>query len=157
VNAWAGENHRQNFAEREVEKQIGDAMFLKLYFIALPIFFVADMIWLGVAAKNFYAKQIGFLMKSNVNWAAALLFYLLFLAGLVVFVIAPAVEKDSWARALLLGALFGLITYATYDLTNLATLKDWPLALAMVDLIWGTVLAGSVSIATYLIARKLGL
>ena len=132
-------------------------MFLKLYFIALPIFFAADMIWLGVVAKNFYAKQIGFLMKANVNWAAAILFYLLFLAGLVVFVIAPAVEKESWERALLLGALFGLITYATYDLTNLATLKDWPLALTVVDLIWGMVLAGSVSVGTFLIARKFGL
>jgi uncharacterized membrane protein len=132
-------------------------MFLKLYCIALPIFFGLDMVWLGVAAKNFYAKQIGLLMAPKVNWAAAILFYLLFLAGLVVFVIAPAVEKDSWVRALMLGALFGLITYATYDLTNLATLKDWPLALTVVDLIWGTILAGSVSAGTCFIARKLGL
>jgi len=115
------------------------------------------MVWLGVAARNFYTKQIGFLMTPKVNWAAAILFYLLFLAGLVVFVIAPAVEKDSWVRALLLGALFGLITYATYDLTNLATLRDWPLALTVVDLTWGTALAGSVSVGTYLIARKLWL
>lgn len=136
---------------------MGDPMFLKLYCIALPIFFGLDMVWLGVVAKTFYTKQIGFLMTPKVNWAAAILFYLLFLAGLVVFVIAPAVEKDSWMRALRLGALFGLITYATYDLTNLATLKDWPLALTMVDLIWGTILAGSVSAGTYLIARKLGL
>jgi uncharacterized membrane protein len=132
-------------------------MFLKLYCIALPIFFAADMVWLGVAAKNFYTKQIGFLMKANVNWAAAIIFYLLFLAGLVVFVISPAVERGSWMRALLFGALFGLITYATYDLTNLATLKDWPLALTVVDLTWGMVLAGSVSVGTYLIASKIGL
>jgi uncharacterized membrane protein len=132
-------------------------MFLKLYFIALPIFFGMDMVWLGVAAKNFYTKQIGFLMTPKVNWVAASLFYLLFLVGLVVFVIAPAVEKDSWVRALLFGALFGLISYATYDLTNLATLKDWPLALTVVDLMWGTVLAGSVSVGTYFIAHKFGL
>jgi uncharacterized membrane protein len=132
-------------------------MFLKLYCIALPIFFGMDMVWLGVAAKNFYMKQIGFLMTPKVNWAAAILFYLLFLAGLVVFVIAPSVEKSSWVRALLFGALFGLITYATYDLTNLATLKDWPLALTVVDLVWGTVLAASVSAGTYVIARKFGL
>lgn len=132
-------------------------MFLKLYCIALPIFFAADMVWLGVVAKNFYAKQMGFLMTPKVNWVAAILFYLLFLVGLVIFVIAPAVEKDSWVRALMLGALFGLITYATYDLTNLATLKDWPLALTVVDLIWGAVLAGSISVGTYFIARKLGL
>jgi uncharacterized membrane protein len=95
-------------------------------------------------------------MTPKVNWAAAILFYLLFLAGLVVFVIAPAVEKDSWERALLFGVLFGLVTYATYDLTNLATLKDWPLALTIVDLTWGTALAGSVSVGTYLIASKIG-
>ncbi len=132
-------------------------MFLKLYCIALPIFFGMDMVWLGVVAKNFYTKQIGFLMTPKVNWAAAILFYLLFLVGLVVFVIAPAVERDSWVRALTLGSLFGLITYATYDLTNLATLKDWPLALTVVDLLWGMVLAGSVSVGTYFIARKLSL
>jgi len=132
-------------------------MFIKLYCIALPIFFAADMIWLGVVAKNFYAKQIGFLMKTDINWSAAFLFYLLFLSGLVVFVIAPAVEKRSWVNALLLGAFFGLITYATYDLTNLATLKNWPIALTVVDLIWGTVLADFVSIATYLIASKFNL
>lgn len=132
-------------------------MFVKLYFIALPIFFAMDMIWLGVAAKNFYVKQIGFLMKSNVNWLAAVLFYLLFIVGLVVFVIAPAVEKGSWVRALPFGALFGLITYATYDLTNLATVKDWPIALTAVDLTWGAVLAASVSVATCVIAVKIGL
>jgi len=132
-------------------------MFLKLYFIALPIFFAVDMVWLGLAAKNFYAKHIGFLMKANVNWAAAILFYLLFIAGLVAFVVTPAVEKGSWARALLFGALFGLITYATYDLTNLATLRDWPLLVTVVDLIWGTVLAASVSVATYVVAATIGL
>jgi uncharacterized membrane protein len=132
-------------------------MFLKLYCIALPIFFGLDMVWLGVLAKNFYTKQIGFLMAPKVNWAAAILFYLVFLVGLVVFVIAPAVEKYSWTRALLFGVLFGLIAYATYDLTNLATLKDWPLALTLVDLTWGMVLAGSVSVGTYVIARKIGL
>ena len=132
-------------------------MLLKLYCIAVPIFFAIDMVWLGVAAKNFYAKHVGFLMKANVNWAAAILFYLLFIAGLVVFVVAPAIEKGSWVRALLFGALFGLVTYATYDLTNLATLKDWPLVVTVVDLIWGTALAASVSVATYFIAARIGL
>jgi uncharacterized membrane protein len=130
-------------------------MFLKLYLIALPIFFGADLVWLGVVAKSFYTKQMGVLMTPRVNWAAAILFYLLFLAGLVVFVIAPAVERDSWVRALTLGALFGLVTYGTYDLTNLAMLKDWPLLLTAVDLIWGTVLTGLASLGTYLIAQKI--
>ena len=132
-------------------------MFFKLYAIALPVFFAIDMLWLGLVAKNFYRNQIGFLMKSELNWIAALIFYLLFIVGLVLFVIAPAIEKKSWMHALLFGALFGLITYATYDLSNLATIKDWPLLVTIVDLIWGATLAASVSIATYFIAQKLKL
>lgn len=132
-------------------------MFIKLYFIALPVFLVIDMIWLGLVAKGFYAKQIGFLMKTNINWTAAIVFYLLFIVGLVLFVINPAFDKNSWKQALLLGALFGLITYATYDLTNLATIKNWPTLVTFVDLLWGTILAASVSVITYFIAIKIGL
>lgn len=132
-------------------------MFLKLYAIALPVFFAIDMVWLGFVAKDFYSKQIGFLLKSDVNWAAAILFYLLFIVGLILFVVMPAMEKGSWSHALIFGALFGLITYATYDLTNLAVAKDWPLLVTIVDLIWGAVLAASVSTITVLIATKLGL
>ena len=130
-------------------------MFLKLYLITLPVFFAIDMIWLGLVAKNFYAKQIGFLMKTNVNWSAAIIFYLLFIVGLVVFIITPALRQQSWQSALLFGALFGLISYATYDLTNLATINNWPLLVTVVDLIWGSVLAGSVSLISYLIATKI--
>jgi len=131
-------------------------MFIKLYSIALPVFFVIDMVWLGLIAKSFYATQIGYLMKTDINWTAAILFYLLFIVGLVLFVIMPAVEKGSWVHSLLFGALFGLITYATYDLTNLATLKDWPLLVTVVDLAWGAVLAAAVSIVTYFIANTIG-
>jgi uncharacterized membrane protein len=130
-------------------------MFIKLFIIALPVFFVIDMVWLVLVAKKFYQEQIGYLMKPDINWFAAIIFYLLFIAGLIVFVISPAVEKHSWVHALLFGALFGLITYATYDLTNLATLKDWPLLVTVVDLIWGTVLASAISVITYLIANKI--
>jgi len=132
-------------------------MFLKLYAIALPVFFAIDMVWLGLVAKDFYRAQIGTLMKSDVNWAAAIIFYLIFIPGLVVFVISPAVEKGSWTHALLFGALFGLVCYATYDLTNLAIAKDWPLLVTIVDLVWGAVLAASVSVVTYFIATKIGL
>jgi len=132
-------------------------MFLKLYAIAFPVFFVIDMIWLGILAKNFYRAQIGHLMKPDVNWTAAIIFYLIFISGLVVFVIAPAMEKGSWTYALLFGALFGLVCYATYDLTNLAVTKDWPFLVTVVDLAWGAVLAASVSTITYFIASKLGL
>lgn len=132
-------------------------MFTKLYFIALPVFFAIDMVWLGLVAKNFYAKQIGALLKPDVNWAAAIIFYLIFILGLVVFVITSAVEKGSWTHALLFGALFGFVCYATYDLTNLAVAKDWPILVTIVDLIWGAVLAASVSTITYFIAHKIGL
>ncbi len=128
-------------------------MLIKLYAIAFPVFIAMDMIWLGLVAKNFYQNQIGFLMKSEINWAAACVFYLLFVLGLVLFVIGPAMEKNSWVHALLFGALFGLVTYATYDLSNLATLKDWPLLVTVVDLAWGATLAASVSTASFFIAR----
>ncbi len=131
-------------------------MFLKLYFIDLPVFFAIDMVWLVLVAKKFYAAHIGFLLKPDVNWLAAIIFYLLFIGGLVTFVISPAVEKHSWLHALIYGAFFGLVTYATYDLTNLATLKDFPLLVTIVDLVWGMVLSASVSIVTYLIFNRIG-
>lgn len=132
-------------------------LFAKLYGIALPTLFALDMFWLGIVAKNFYRAQIGTLMTPNVNWGAAIIFYFLFIVGLVVFVIEPAVEKNTWSHAFMLGALFGLICYATYDLTNLAITKDWPFLVTIVDLLWGTVLAASVSTITYFIAKKIGL
>lgn len=132
-------------------------MFIKLYAIALPVFFAIDMLWIGLIAKNFYRAQIGTLLKPDVNWLAAIIFYLIFITGLVVFVIAPAVEKGSWLHAMLFGAFFGLVCYATYDLTNLALAKDWPLLVTIVDLVWGAVLAASVSVVTYFIFTKIGL
>ncbi|MBP9728340.1 MAG: DUF2177 family protein [Candidatus Moranbacteria bacterium] len=132
-------------------------MFWKLYLIALPVFFAIDMLWLGIVARNFYRNQVGALLKTDFNWVAGVSFYLLFIAGLVFFVIEPAVKSGNWTSALLVGALFGLMTYATYDLTNLATLKDWTLTITLVDMAWGMVLAASVSTVTYLIAEKLHL
>ncbi len=131
-------------------------MFLRLFAIALPVFFAIDMVWLVLIAKNFYRAQIGHLMKADINWAAALIFYAIFLIGLVVFVIAPAMEKKSMWHALCFGALFGLVCYATYDLTNLAVAKDWPLLITVVDMVWGTVLSASVAAITYVIAQKIG-
>ena len=127
-------------------------MFVKIYLIALPVFFAIDMLWLGLVAKNFYTKQIGFLMRHDINWTAAILFYFLFVAGLALFVIIPALEKRSLLHSIMFGALFGFIAYATYDLTNLATIKNWPLLVTIVDLIWGAMLSALVSAASYLIA-----
>jgi uncharacterized membrane protein len=132
-------------------------MFIKLYITAFPVFLAIDMVWLGLVAKNFYRSQIGMLMKADVNWAAAIIFYLIFMAGLVVFVIQPAIEKGSWVHALIYGAFFGLVCYATYDLTNLAVAKDWTLLVTIVDLVWGAVLASLVSTLTYFIKTKTGL
>jgi uncharacterized membrane protein len=126
-----------------------------LYLITLAVFFVIDMIWLGVVAKGFYRKHLGSMLSPKVNWAAALLFYLLFIVGLVVFVIRPALVSGEPLKALLLGAFFGLISYATYDLSNLATLKDWPVVVTVVDLVWGTTLGGLVSLAGALLGRWL--
>jgi uncharacterized membrane protein len=130
-------------------------MFIKRYLIVLLTFLIIDMVWLNFVAKNFYSKQIGHLMKTDINVIAAGLFYLLFIIGLVLFVINPALEKNSWLHALLYGALFGLVSYATYDLTNFATLKDWPLLVTIVDLFWGMFLTGSVSLVSFFIARKI--
>jgi len=126
-----------------------------LYLIALVVFFVIDMIWLGVVAKGFYRRHLGSLMSPKVNWISAVLFYLLFIVGLLVFVIRPALMAGVPLNALFYGALLGLISYATYDLTNLATLKDWPLIVTVIDLIWGTVLGGVVSYVSALIGRAL--
>ena len=129
-------------------------MFIKLFFTALFVFLVIDIIWLGVIAKGIYAKEIGSLMKESVNWTAAFIFYAIFIAGLVFFVISPAVAGASLVNAFIMGAIFGFVTYSTYDLTNLAVLKDWPLKITIIDIIWGTVLASSVSGITYIIATK---
>lgn len=126
-----------------------------LYLITLAVFFLVDMVWLGVVARGFYRKHLGPMLSPKVNWLAAVLFYLLFIVGLLVFAIRPAVLHGRPVAALFLGALLGLISYATYDLTNLATLKDWPLVVTVVDLVWGTVLGGSVSFVSALIGKSL--
>jgi len=123
--------------------------FLKLYGVSFVIFFAIDLLWLGIIAKKLYQNQIGHLLKTDVNWVAAIIFYLLFIGGLVIFVLMPAVEKGSIVQALYMGALFGLLTYATYDLTNLATMKDWPLQITLIDLAWGTFLGASTSTISY--------
>jgi uncharacterized membrane protein len=129
--------------------------YAKLYGIALALFLALDLTWLGVVAKGFYAQQVGFMMRERVLWPAALLFYALFVLGLLVFVIGPAFEARSVMKALALGAFFGFITYQTYDLTNYAIVKGWPLPLVVVDIAWGTVLAGAVSTGTVWIGKKL--
>jgi len=126
-----------------------------IYLTAISIFLLIDAFWLGFIAKRFYRKEIGFLLSSNVNWVAAGLFYILFVFGLVFFVIEPAIKSEAWIDALFSGSLFGLVAYATYDLTNLATIEGWPLKVTIIDLIWGAFIGGSVSTITYLVAIEL--
>ncbi len=125
--------------------------YLKMYLVALLIFLVIDFLWLGLIARSFYQNQIGHLMAARVNWIAALVFYLLFIGGVVYFVLAPSLEAESIVRAFLVGGFFGFIAYATYDLTNLATLKDWPLLVTVVDLAWGTFLGMFTSGLSYIV------
>ena len=132
------------------------SLFVKLYAVALVSFLVIDLLWLGVVARSFYRAELGHLMRPSVNWAAAFVFYFVFVLGIVVLVVWPAVERESLGRALLLGALFGLATYAAYDLTNLATLEGFPVRMAVVDMIWGTALCTGVSSLTYLASTRMG-
>jgi uncharacterized membrane protein len=131
------------------------SVFLKLYAVSVFTFLVIDLLWLGVVARSFYQEQIGHLLRTNVNWAAAIVFYLVFVSGIVVLVVWPAIEHQSLTRAVLFGALLGLVTYAAYDLTNLATLQGFTLKVALVDLVWGTVLCATVSTLTYLASARL--
>lgn len=125
-----------------------------LYMIALMTFVAIDGLWLGLIAKNLYATELKGLMTNQVKWGAAVLFYILFIGFLIYFAIDPALQVQSAAIAMQKGALFGLATYATYDLTNYATLKGFPLKIVIIDLIWGTVLSASVASVAYLVYTK---
>ena len=126
------------------------------YLLTTVVFFAIDMAWLGLVAKNIYQKYLGALLSETVNWAAAIIFYLIFIVGIFIFVINPAIEKQSVIRAIVLGTIFGFIAYATYDLTNYATLKGFPLNIVFIDLAWGAVLTSIVSIAGYFIVKFIG-
>ncbi|MCW8858718.1 MAG: DUF2177 family protein [Deltaproteobacteria bacterium] len=129
--------------------------YLKLYLLTVPVFFAIDLIWLGVVAKNFYQNNLAHLLSPEVNWPAALVFYFMYIAGIILFAVKPALDAASLSKAALWGALFGFFTYATYDLTNLATLRDWPLKVVFVDIAWGTLLCTLVASGSYLIGRWL--
>jgi len=129
--------------------------YILLYVATVPVFFLIDLVWLGVIARDFYRSQIGSLMADPIVWWAAILFYLLFIAGIIFFAVLPGLDAGSWTKALALGAAFGFFAYMTYDLTNLATLRGWPITLVVVDIAWGTVLAASVATASYFIGTRI--
>jgi uncharacterized membrane protein len=125
------------------------------YAIATIAFFAIDMVWLGLIAKNFYRSKLSHVLSPDVVWPAAILFYLIYIAGIVYFAVNPALKDASWQDALLKGALLGGLCYATYDLTNMATIAKWPIEIVVVDIIWGVVLTGSVSLITFLAANAI--
>ena len=131
------------------------AYFLKLYVLTIPVFFIIDIVWLGVIARGFYRRQLGFVLSPEVNWVAAVTFYLIYIAGIIFFAVRPSLASGSLSEAALLGGLFGFFTYATYDLTNMATIQDWPLKIVVVDILWGTCLCSIVAALSLLIARRL--
>jgi uncharacterized membrane protein len=127
----------------------------KLYLFTVPVFFAIDMLWLGYLARNFYKTQLQHLLSPEVNWPAAFLFYFIYIAGILFFAVRPGLSAQSLGVACLYGALFGFFTYATYDLTNLATLTNWPIKVVVVDIAWGTLLCTLVGGASYLIGTRL--
>lgn len=129
---------------------------LKLYFVSLLVFLITDFIWIGGIASSFYQNQIGFLLSPKPNMAAAVIFYSIYIAGLLYFVVLPSlkVKKLSTLRVLLIGGLFGFVSYAVYDLTNYITLSDWPLLLTVVDMLWGSFVTGLTAAIGYKFARR---
>ena len=131
--------------------------YLYLYIITFVVFFAIDFIWLNFIAKNIYATKIGHLLAENPRLFPALIFYLVFIVGVIIFAVLPGYEAQNIWKTVMLGALFGLLTYSTYDLTNLATLKNWPVSVTIIDLIWGTSISTVTSVAGYYIAMALKL
>ncbi|MEO0729066.1 MAG: DUF2177 family protein [Pseudomonadota bacterium] len=129
--------------------------YLIAYVTTAAAFLAVDAIWLGVIATSFYKSELGHLMADDVNFVAAGGFYLIYCIGIVIFAVAPALTAGQWTTAALYGALFGFFCYATYDMTNLATLRDWPLRMSLVDMAWGTVLTGFAATVGYFATRSL--
>jgi uncharacterized membrane protein len=129
--------------------------YVYLYILTFIVFLAIDFVWLNWIAKNLYSEKIGHLLAENPNLIAAGVFYLLFVAASLVLAVLPGYEAQSLTKTIMLGAIFGMITYATYDLTNLATLKDWPLSVTIIDIIWGTSLSTATAVAGYYIANFL--
>lgn len=126
---------------------------VQLYLLTIPVFLIVDLLWLGIIARGFYQTQLAAFL-GPVNWPVAIVFYLLYVAGIIFFAVLPALEAQSLARAVFLGALLGFFAYMTYDLTNLSTIRDWPVTLTIVDILWGTVLTAIVATASYWIGSR---
>jgi uncharacterized membrane protein len=132
-------------------------MNLLLTYLAVAVTFVAvDMIWLGMMVERLYRPALGDMLRTAPNFPAASVFYLLYPVGLIIFAVLPAHQEHSALKAFTQGMMFGCFTYATYDLTNQATLRNWSTALTVADICWGTFLAGLSAWLGYLAAQRLG-
>ncbi len=127
---------------------------ISTYLATLVAFTGIDLVWLGFVANGYYRSQIGHLLGDKPNLPAAVMFYLVYVLGLVIFAVQPAAESGGVARAAMLGAMFGLFCYATYDLTNLATLKGWTVSISLVDMAWGAVLSGAAAAIGAVVAAR---
>lgn len=128
-------------------------MLIKLYLITLSIILILDYLWLGIIAKSFYKQQLDFLLRDNINWIPAILFYLLFATALIYFIYLPFSTR-SYVTLIASAFFFGIMVYATYDLTNMATIKNWPLIVTIIDIFWGGVLATLTIVITKFIFEK---
>ncbi|MCS6819860.1 MAG: DUF2177 family protein [Chitinophagales bacterium] len=132
-------------------------MFFKhlIHFIFTVLAFITlDLLWLGFVAKQFYRSRLHVLLSDEVNWFAAGVFYIIYTLGMIWFVVLPATKHASWSAAILNGALLGGICYATYDLTNHATLKNWPPIVSIVDILWGIFITSVTCVFSYAISTK---
>ncbi|MBS1594187.1 MAG: DUF2177 family protein [Bacteroidetes bacterium] len=129
---------------------------LWVYLIATAIFFAIDMVWIGFVARSFYKEKLGYLLAEQPRWAAAIIFYLIYIGGILFFAVVPALREQVWTTALVNGAVLGLLCYATYDLTNLATIARFPVVVVIVDILWGIFLTAAVSTITFLIGSRIG-
>ena len=136
-------------------RTVGLGVYLKLYASCLAAFLVVDFVWLILMSPRFYEPRIGHLMAAEVTWLPAIVFYLLFVAGLVVLVVAPGLAANRLGSTLARAALLGVVAYGTYDLTNLATLEGWPLSLTVVDMVWGAALSVIVASVGLAVGRRL--
>lgn len=122
--------------------------------MVLAVTVIVDFLWFGVLMSGFYKDEIGHLFAKNPNILPALVFYPMYVAGLFFFAVMPALRSGMKRRAAFLGAMLGLLAYGTYDLTNMATLRDWSLTMTVVDMLWGTVLSSVVSLLGYILVRR---
>lgn len=130
-------------------------VYAKSYIATLIVFLGLDFLWLGVLAQNFYSSQLGSLMRDSINFGASAGFYVAYVVGIVFFAIVPALAAASWRKAAGNGALLGLLAYGTYDMTNIATLRDWPVTMSIVDMVWGSLLTSISAVAGFLMTRVL--